>query len=127
MKRADARTAYADYSASTSDKVRQLAFAAIGAVWVFRPSGSVQLPSNLIWAGVFAVTALALDFVQSVYGTVAWGWLHRRKEIDGLDESTDFKAPREINWPTNTLFGAKVVMLSVCYVILLRHLLATVS
>ncbi|MDQ6769622.1 MAG: hypothetical protein M3Z54_06510 [Gemmatimonadota bacterium] len=124
MKRADARAAYDDYSRSTSDKVRQLAFAAIGVVWVFRPDTSIQLPRTLLWAATFAVGALALDVLQSLYGTIAWGVFHRRKEHEGLSHDTEFKAPREINWPTNSLFVGKVVALGVCYVFLFHHLFA---
>jgi hypothetical protein len=125
MKRADARAAYQDYSASTSEKVRQLAFAAIGVVWVFRPENTFQLPRTLLWAAIFAVSALALDFVHSLYGTVAWGVFHRRKEREGVSDETQFKAPRQINWPTNSLFGAKVVALAICYVFLLQHLITS--
>jgi hypothetical protein len=124
MKRADARAAYDDYSRSTSDKVRQLAFAAIGVVWVFRPDASLQLPRTLLWAATFAVIVLALDVLQSLYGTIAWGVLHRRKEHEGLGHDAEFKAPREINWPTNSLFAGKVVALAVCYGFLFRHLFA---
>lgn len=124
MKRADARAAYQDYSASTSEKVRQLAFAALGVVWVFRPNNGMQLPRTLLWAATFAVVALALDFLHSLYGTAAWGVLHRRKEREGVGDDVQFKAPRQINWPTNSLFGAKVLALAVCYVFLLRHLIA---
>lgn len=123
MKRADARAAYQEYSASTSEKVRQLAFAALGVVWVFRPNNSMQLPRTLLWAATLAIVALALDFLHSLYGTTAWGVLHRRKEREGVGDDVQFKAPRQINWPTNSLFGAKVVALAVCYMFLLRHLI----
>ena len=124
MKRADARAAYDDYSRSTSDKVRQLAFAALGVVWVFRPDNSMQLPRTLLWAATFAVGTLALDVLQSLYGTVAWGVFHRRKEHEGLSHEEEFKAPRQINWPTNSLFAGKVVALAVSYGFLFRHLFA---
>jgi len=122
MKRPDLRTAYSDFSASTSEKVRQLSFAALGIVWVFRPPLDFRLPTILVLAGGCAVLALALDFLQSLYGTLAWGILHRRKELAGLGDEQEFKAPRQINWPTNALFAAKVAALVGCYVLLLRHL-----
>jgi hypothetical protein len=125
MKRADARAAYGEFSKGTSEKVRQLAFAALGVVWLFRPdAGSVHLPRVLLFAATFAVGALALDLLQSIYGTVAWGVFHRRKEHEGLDDETDFKAPRQINWPTNWLFVGKIVALSASYSLLFRHLVA---
>ena len=123
MNRAVARTAYEDYSKSTSEKVRNLAFAAIGVVWVIRPQTSLQLPRLLLWAAMFAVLALAFDVLQSLYGTIAWGWFHRRKEHERLSDDEEFKAPRQINWPTNWLFYLKVAALAVCYVFLFRYLI----
>jgi hypothetical protein len=124
MKRPNARAAYEDFSRSTSDKVRELAFAALGVVWIFRPDGSIQLPRPLLWAATFAVVSLALDLLQSLYGTVAWGVFHRRKEHEGLSDEVEFKAPHQINWPTNSLFAGKVVALAVSYGFLFRHLVA---
>lgn len=127
MKRLDVRVAYSDFSASTSEKVRQLSFAALGIIWVFRPPSDFRLTTTLVLAGTFAVVALAFDFLQSLYGTVAWGILHRRKELAGVDDEHVFKAPRQINWPTNTLFVVKVVALVACYSLLLRHLVHLVQ
>jgi hypothetical protein len=98
-----------------------LSFAAFGAIWVFRPDQSLALPNALLWSGALAIGALALDFLQSLYGTIAWGAFHRRKEKSGVDHETEFKAPREINWPTNACFTAKVLSLAGCYVLLLRY------
>jgi hypothetical protein len=123
MKRSQVRTAYLDYSGRTSENVRQLSFAALGIIWVFRPStANLTFSRTLLIAGTCAVSALVLDFLQSLYGTVAWGWFHRQKELTGLDDDAEFKAPRQMNWPTNALFLLKVVALIPCYALLLRHL-----
>ncbi len=73
-------------------------------------------------AGVGAVVALTADFLQSLYGTVAWGVFHRQKELAGLDNQEEFKAPRQINWPTNVLFGIKVLALALRYGLLFSYL-----
>ena len=122
MKRSDVRAAYFEYSARTSENVRQLSFAALGAIWLFQPPSDLRLPKTLVLAGFFAVLALALDFLQSLYATAAWGIFHRRKEREGLDDEQQFKAPRQINWPTNTLFAMKTIALVLSYVFLVRHL-----
>jgi hypothetical protein len=122
MQRPHALQAYQDYSARTSENVRQLSFAALAVVWVFRPEKGFAFPSGLLWAGTLAITALALDFLQSLYGTVAWGTLHRRKEREGVSSTAEFKAPRQINWPTNALFSAKSAALAASYALLLSYL-----
>lgn len=119
----DAREAYYTASKSASDSVRQLAFAAIGAVWVPRPQPSTHLPKMLIAAGACAVLALAFDLSQYVYGTLAWGKFHRAKENERVGDDERFHAPRQINWPTNWLFALKVVAVAVGYVLLFSQLL----
>lgn len=128
MNRQDVRDAYYEVSGKASDNVRQLSFAALAVVWIFRPntSDNVVLPLILLWAGSFAVGALFLDFLQYLYATVAWGWLHRLKETAGVSDVDDFKAPRVINWPTNTFFGFKAVSVALAYVLVLIHLIGVI-
>jgi hypothetical protein len=90
VKRRDSLAAYQDFSARTSENVRQLSFAALGIIWVFKPAAGFTLPEQLLWAGTFATSALAADFLQSLYGTVAWGTYHRRKERAGLSLEEGF-------------------------------------
>jgi hypothetical protein len=76
----------------------------------------------LITAGAFAVLALALDLSQYVYATVAWGRFSRAKENERVGSEEQFKAPRQINWPTNTFFGLKVLAVAFSYVFLFSQL-----
>ena len=122
MRRADALAAYQDFSDRTSAKVRQLAFAAIGIVWVFRPTTGAHFPTTLARIAILAVIALALAFAQSLYGTVAWGAFHRRQELASVGSNVDFKAPAILNWPTNTLFALKTIALIGTYVALMIYL-----
>ena len=64
--------------------------------------------------------------MQSLYATVAWGTLHRKKELGGTELDSDFKAPRRINWPTNLFFAVKVVALGAAYVFLFSFFLAVI-
>jgi hypothetical protein len=122
VKRRDALQAYHDYSARTSENVRRLSFAALAVVWLFKPEQGLMASRILVWAGVAAISALAADFLQSLYGTIAWGGIHRRKELAGLSPEDEFRNPRVINWPTNTLFALKVISVSASYVLVLLHL-----
>jgi hypothetical protein len=126
VKRRDAIEAYHGHSTRTSENVRSLGFAALAVVWLFRPDRGLVFPQTLLWAGVLAVAALASDFLQSVYGTLAWGRFHRSKELKGVSAEEDFHAPRAINWPTNTFFWTKVIAVTFSYVLLLKYLLGIV-
>lgn len=118
MNRSDIREAYYEASGKASDIVRQLCFAALAVVWIFRPEsppGTVDLPPSLSWAGILAVAGLAADLLQYVYRTIAWGTFHRVKELEGVADDVQFKAPRSINWPSYILFGAKLVAVTAAY------------
>jgi hypothetical protein len=112
---------YQDFSARTSENVRQLSFAALGVIWVFKPAAGFAFSKLLLWAGTLGTSALAADFLQSLYGTLAWGTFHRTKERAGLSQEQEFRAPRKINWPTNTFFGLKIVALGAAYALLFVH------
>ncbi|MCZ6755846.1 MAG: hypothetical protein O7E49_11085 [Gemmatimonadetes bacterium] len=128
MNRRDVLVAYEDYSRLTSANVRQLSFAALAVVWLFRPEGmpgGVLLPRALLLAAILSICALTCDFLQYVYGTIAWGTLHRSKEKNKVSATEEFEAPHQINWPTNTFFAAKAVFVASAYVVLLKHLSGT--
>lgn len=127
MTRADALKAYQDLSSRASENVRQLAFAALAVVWVFKPtsvSAQWPLPRQLVGVGALAITALLCDFLQYVYGTIAWGWFHRLKEKADIPLEGEVHAPRAINWPSSFFFFAKVGTLGASYGILLLFIVA---
>ena len=50
-----------------SDVARQLAFAAIAVIWLFKkdtPQGQLSIPHDLIFPGFLVLAALAADFLQ---------------------------------------------------------------
>jgi hypothetical protein len=124
MKLKDARAEYNAYSGKASDVARQLAFAAIAVVWIFKTdqAGTPKVPRELIWPASFAIGCLAADVLQYLYGSAAWGYFHRWKEKQKIGEEAEFLAPREINWPTIILFWLKLSLIVVTYVLLLIYL-----
>ena len=117
MKLADARENYYYFSGKVSEIARQLAFAGIGIVWVFRttvPSGSV-LPRELYAAVVWLVLTLGADFAHYLAATILWGTYHRYRE-KRVAPDEEFVAPRAINWPALAFFYLKVVLLVIAYV-----------
>jgi hypothetical protein len=121
MRRQDVRDAYYEFSGKLSDIARQLSFAAIALIWLFRVDvkGKATLPTQLRAAAVLVITALAFDFLQYCYQTVAWGILNRLKESRGVGPDVEFHAPVWINVPALVLFSAKLVGVAVSYVLIL--------
>lgn len=125
MEPRDARENYYFYSGKASDVVRQLGLAAIAVVWVFKTeqAGVAVVPEPLLVAAKWAVLALALDFLQYLYGAAAWGILHRVKE---RQKAAKYQAPALLNWPTAVMFWGKAVAMAVSYASIFRYLSAAV-
>jgi hypothetical protein len=119
MKLKDARDAYEVQSGKASDVMRQLCFAGIGLIWVFKTTSSTfgALDRRLLRAGLFIVLALFLDLAQYLAGTITWFLYFRYKESLGIASDTDFLAPPSLNWPAWTLFHLKTLFTLIAYVI----------
>jgi hypothetical protein len=122
----EAREAYYEYSGKASDLARQLGFAGIAIIWVFKNEATEQsglLPREFLWPGVFIVATLGMDLLHYVIGSLMWGRLARTKEKAGFSDDRDFDAPAWVNWPTICLFAGKSVSVVIAYVLLGRVLL----
>ena len=86
MKLEDARENYYYYSQKTSEIVRQLGFAGIAVIWVFKTEveGKIVVPPELLSAGKLIVIGLGFDLLHYVAGTLAWGVFNGIKERAGL-------------------------------------------
>jgi hypothetical protein len=125
MKLQELKDAYYGYSGKLSDVCRQLNFAGIAIVWIFRIGQSnADIPFNpcLLGSLKLFIFSLGFDLLHYIYSTIAWGMLHRirEKHTEGKESVKD--APRSINWPTNAFFWAKVVTVVWGYAILVIYL-----
>lgn len=117
MKLETAREAYEALSGKTSDIARQLCFAAIALIWLFKAgtASSPLIPANLLGAALFVFLALFFDLTHYLLGTIIWFTYFRRKERAGTSADQDFLAPASLNWPTWILFFLKVACTVVSY------------
>lgn len=124
----DAREFYYLNSGKTSDLVRQLGFAGIAVIWIFKSEvqGVPKIPQTLLFPLSLIVVGLALDLLQYAVATSIWGIFHRSKEKSGISEDASFVAPRQFNWPALVFFVLKVISIAVAYVLLLRHVACTI-
>jgi hypothetical protein len=116
MELQEARDNYVDHSRSASTVCRQLAFAEIAIIWIFRSAaeepGEPLLPREFLWPGLLIVSALAADLLQYAWASAAWGIIARQREKTGSKED----APGWINWPTIFFFWVKIGFVIVAYV-----------
>jgi hypothetical protein len=106
MQLEDTRESYQFYSGKTSEIVRQLAFAGIAIIWVFKTNlGPKQIvPRELFPAGILLVVGLTLDLLHYVTGTLIWGIYNRGKEFlylkpAGTDKDIGEKLANDISSP----------------------------
>lgn len=124
MKLEDLRDNYKYYTEKTSDILRQLGFAGIAIIWVFKTdvNGKQVIPPELIPAARLIVISLGLDLLHYVAGTLIWGIYNRYKERSGTKQGTEFKASPKLNWATLLFFWAKIIVMIFAYIEILRFL-----
>jgi hypothetical protein len=125
-----ARTAYKESSKQAGDIGRQLAFAGIAVIWLFKVGDGAQatVSPELVRPLLFFAFALAADLLQYVAAAALWGYFSSRKEnwLDRNGKRTDeFQVPKALNWPAIGFFWIKVLSLlggqSLLIVFLAKH------
>ena len=123
MKLQDYREDFYTFSGKASDLNRQLAFAGIAIIWLFKKDNlaGLSIPRELLWPGMLIVTSLALDMIHYVVASVIWRHFYRSKEKAGIGEDKELMHEAYLELPIYLLFAAKIVVVLVAYVLLLNH------
>ena len=118
MKLSEIREAYEKLSGSLSKFNRQLAFAGIGIVWLFRvtdSAGNTTVDSGMLVPVLLFVISFAFDLLQYLYLSIAWYvyyWCQRKK---GVIEDGEVNEPEYMNVPAWIMWFFKVVALIIAY------------
>lgn len=116
------------YTAKASEVNRQLAFAGIAIIWLFKnPEGNKYLFTHeLITPLFFLIISLSLDLFQYLLGSIIWGIFFEIKErqIDrGKIKDNDIKAKRILSYAITFFFVLKIIAMCIAYYSLLSYLL----
>ena len=124
MKLEEVRQTYYEYSGKTSEILRQLGFAGIALVWIFKTGveANPTIPNNLVIPAFLIVVGLTLDLSQYVTASAIWGIYNRWKEKKGTSDEEDFEAPRFINWATLFFFWTKILCMITAYIFIIIFL-----
>lgn len=108
-------------SDKSSEINRQLAFAGIAIIWVFKTdSGGRQIvPNELFWPGLLLVVGLSLDLLHYVVKSEIWYRITRKREKAGIKE---FTVPPWVNYAGDTLYWIKIAVTIIAYGFLVRFL-----
>jgi hypothetical protein len=126
MKKDDLRKAYEDFSGKASDIVRQLDFAGIALIWIFKvgTTPSPVLETQLLLAALLIFLSLFFDLLQYLLGTGIWFVYFRMKEKAGVPQNTEFAVSPFATWPTWTCFWIKSSSALIAYLCCILPFLA---
>ena len=111
------------YSGKLSEISRQLSFAGIAVIWIFRvgtETGGISYSGDLIYPIGFFVLALLLDLLHYLYSTIVWTCLGNKMDKKNQNE---LKFSDLINYPANFLFASKVASVIIGYAFILKNIL----
>lgn len=126
MKLSDYRETYYEFSGKASDVSRQLAFAGIALVWLFKIDGSPvpKVPEELLFPTITLSLALAFDLLQYASATLVWGifqW-YKERQLEDLSEDPDLDATVLLKFPQLGFFILKLVSVIVSYCLLTKYI-----
>jgi hypothetical protein len=124
MKLKEIRESYEELSGTASKLSRQLAFAGIGMIWIFRVSTGEQtsVPDGLLWPSILLISSLGIDLAQYLIQSATWYIYYIRQRKKGTKEGDDVNEPEYFNYPTWGLFFAKITVMIIAYVTLFKYL-----
>lgn len=132
MKIKDIRASQDEITGKLSDITRQLAFAGIAIIWIFRIGEDnypiIALSKNLVWPLIFIILSLFLDLLHYSYSSYIHRYIIKKAINIGKKNDEDYFKVKE-KWikPTRILFWLKVVSLIIGYVLLIIFVLGHIQ
>ena len=127
MKIQEYRDAFYVFSGKVSDITRQLAFAGIAVIWLFKKdvSGIPKIDEALVLPGLLIVISLSCDLLQYSVGALIWRCVYRYKEKAGVSEDVDVKHSSSLELPIYCFFVIKVCSLIASFALIGSFLFST--
>lgn len=125
MKLEDVLSTYYEASNKLSEVTRQLNFAGIAVIWIFKvgkEGGGIQFTAVMEWSLGCFVVSLALDFLQYFWKSIIWSAFHRCKEYYGVKKNDEFLAPPWFNYPTLFFFYTKAILTAIGFGLLIAQI-----
>jgi hypothetical protein len=125
MKVKEAKKAYYELSGILSERMRNLCFAGIAIVWIFRV-GDSDIPDDLLLPLVLFVLSLSCDLLHYIYASAAWRIFYRMCEKKGMEDDQETLAPSWINRPSEALLILKVIGVGIGYLLIAISLISRI-
>lgn len=128
MKLIEIRSTYYDYSGISSSVTRQIAFAGLAIIWIFKSETSIEvfIDKGLAMPAMFFVLCLSFDLLHYIVSSLIWGICHRISESKH-DENDEFKVNSALNWPGLFFFWLKHASVIVGYCLLFKFIITNIK
>lgn len=113
-----------EFSKSTSDLVRQFAFAGIAIIWIFKYQKPVDhlIPVELFKPLLFLIITLAFDLLQYFVPSIIWTFFYKYHERQGRKNDYELKANKWLSRPGWLLYYGKIIMLIISYAFITKFI-----
>lgn len=114
------REDYVRYSTNVSNICRNLCFAGIGVVWIFKVTNTTTIPTQLYFPLLLFIVALGLDLLQYFVQTIIWYRYYLKHKSDVKNGKTEddvvVREPEWINAFTWAIWGLKFFAVIIAYI-----------
>jgi hypothetical protein len=121
MKIRKMREDYEFFTGKLSEIVRQLNFAGIAVIWIFRvgtEAGGIQYSPLLKRSLELFVLSLSFDLIQYVYQSIVWGSLNTCYFRKHQNEEKDVEVSGAWNYIALIFFWSKAAFATIAYIFL---------
>ena len=124
MKLQDYRETFYTFSGKASDLNRQLGFAGIALIWLFKKdlNGAPTIPPQLLMPGILIVASLTLDMLHYCVASIIWRSFYRAKEKANVGENVEIEHSECLEIPITSLFAFKIVCVVAAYIYIFVYL-----
>ena len=118
---------YYQFSGKASDINRQLGFAGVAIIWIFKNDSTTHMfPSDLLLPLLLLLASLAADFLQYVLASMIWRYFFNKEWKKKPDANKEVAAPEIYNRVINAFWMIKIALLMLAYCFLFLFLLGKV-
>jgi hypothetical protein len=124
-KLSDYMAVYYEFSGKASDVARNLAFAGIALIWLFRIENepTPRIPPQLLPPLTLLAMSLGLDLLQYISATCVWGifqWHHERTLKD-KSQDPQLAASTWLKLPQFGFFALKLISVLAAYALIVKY------
>jgi len=123
MKLSEYKQDYYTFTGKLSDINRQIAFAGIALIWIFRKTdgSEISISNELILPSI--LFALGFDILQYIYQSITWSIFYSYHYKKTGNEDADIPTPKKLNYLSWFFFIMKVLFVIVSYTYIIKFLI----